>query len=231
MLIPLRPVLVAVVNDYPVVVAGLTTLLQPYAPQVQIRGYLGALPVADHIDVVLLDTFGAPDALDRVREVVGETGVPVLLYTWIQDQEQIDAALRAGAAGVLPKSLDAEEIMVALQATLAGQPPLPVPAPDETPMAAWPGQDHGLSARESETLCLVVSGLSNQEIARHSYLSINTVKTYIRTAYRKINAQNRTQAVLWGIDHGFRLDLAAAARDRVEEPERASGPTGRSTPH
>ena len=52
-------------------------------------------------------------------------------------------------------------------------------------------------------LTLITQGLSNQEIADRAFLGINTVKTYIRTAYRKIGAGSRTQAVLWGIQHGF----------------------------
>jgi DNA-binding NarL/FixJ family response regulator len=60
-----------------------------------------------------------------------------------------------------------------------------------------------LSARERDVLELVASGLSNQEIAESLYVSNNTVKTYIRTAYRKIGAERRSQAVLWAIQHGL----------------------------
>ena len=67
----------------------------------------------------------------------------------------------------------------------------------------WPGRDHGLSARESEVLCLIAQGLSNQEIADRAYLSINSVKTYIRSAYRKIGVERRTQAVLWATRNGL----------------------------
>jgi DNA-binding NarL/FixJ family response regulator len=210
MLLPLSAVRVAVVNDYPVVVAGLVTLLKHYAPRVQVEGYVQALPPPDRVDVVLLDTFARPEGLARLRQVVHETRAPVLLYTWTESQEQIDAAIQAGASGFLSKTLDAEEILTALQEALAGRPPRPSlafpEASTEPSMAGWPGQQEGLSARESEILCLIVAGLSNLEIAERNYLSINTVKTYIRTAYRKINVQNRTQAVLWGIDHGLRVE-------------------------
>ena len=53
---------------------------------------------------------------------------------------------------------------------------------------------------------LITQGLSNQEIAERSYLSINSVKTYIRTAYRKIGVTRRAQAVAWGMRHGFEPD-------------------------
>ena len=63
--------------------------------------------------------------------------------------------------------------------------------------------------RESEVLQLVVLGRSNQEIADTMFLSVNSVKTYIRSTYRKINVTTRAQAIVWAIHHGFpteRLD-------------------------
>ena len=70
----------------------------------------------------------------------------------------------------------------------------------------WPGDEHGLSPREAEVLALICQGLSNQQIADRAFLSINTVKSYVRTLYQKIGVESRTQAVLWGVDHGFRPD-------------------------
>ena len=70
----------------------------------------------------------------------------------------------------------------------------------------WPGREAGLSPREAEIIALITQGLSNQEIADRIYVSINSVKTYIRSAYRKIDVTKRTQAVIWGIDNGFRPD-------------------------
>ena len=53
---------------------------------------------------------------------------------------------------------------------------------------------------------MITQGKSNTEVARLTYLSPNTVKSYIRNIYRKINAGSRTQAVLWGVAHGFTPD-------------------------
>ena len=60
--------------------------------------------------------------------------------------------------------------------------------------------------RESEVLALIVQGKSNREVATLAYLSPNTVKSYIRSIYRKINVDSRTQAVLWGVRNGFTPD-------------------------
>jgi DNA-binding NarL/FixJ family response regulator len=65
------------------------------------------------------------------------------------------------------------------------------------------GQDAGLSPRESTVLALVTRGFSNQDIADELYLSINSVKTYIRLTYRKIDVSTRSQAVAWAVQAGF----------------------------
>ncbi len=65
------------------------------------------------------------------------------------------------------------------------------------------GHDVGLTPREVDVLALITRGLSNQQIAETTYLSINSVKTYIRTAYRRIGVTSRSQAVVWCLQHGF----------------------------
>ena len=70
----------------------------------------------------------------------------------------------------------------------------------------WPGREEGLTAREAEVLSLITMGLSNQEIAERTLLSLNSIKSYIRSAYRKIDVDSRSKAVLWGVEHGMRAD-------------------------
>jgi DNA-binding CsgD family transcriptional regulator len=77
----------------------------------------------------------------------------------------------------------------------------------------WPGKEAGLSPRESEIVALIIKGLTNQEIAERAYLSINSVKSYIRSGYRKIGVTRRAQAVAWGMQNGFEPD-------RLERPDR-----------
>ena len=67
---------------------------------------------------------------------------------------------------------------------------------------------------------LVAAGLTNQEIAEQLYLSINTVKTYIRYGYRKIGAERRSHAVVWVERHG--LASTARAVGRTAEPHGVS---------
>ena len=60
--------------------------------------------------------------------------------------------------------------------------------------------------REAEVLAVITQGKSNSEIAQVMYLSINTVKTYIRSTYRKIGVTGRSHAMSRGLDHGFQPD-------------------------
>ncbi|MCW2832296.1 MAG: two component transcriptional regulator, LuxR family [Nocardioides sp.] len=205
-----QPLLVMVVNDFPVVTAGVAALLAPYGKRVEV---VGSEPPTRPVNVLLLDTFAHPDPEGRLLHVLEQTTAVVLVYGWAESQQQIDAATRLGAAGFLSKTVDGEQIVAAVEAAAAGRAVRSAPAPKDTAMAAWPGQGEGLSPRESEVLSLIVSGLSNQDIARSTFLSINSVKTYIRTAYRKMAVASRSQAVLWGIEHGFRVDHAPSWRE------------------
>ena len=67
-----------------------------------------------------------------------------------------------------------------------------------------------LTPRERSVLELVAAGYNNQQICNQLFLSINSVKTYIRTSYRKIGVTSRAQAILWGIRYGL-VDIEALA--------------------
>ena len=112
------------------------------------------------------------------------------------------SARRHGAAGYLHKGLNADELVAAIVAIHEGHHPADVQSGSQ-PVLTWPGDVLGLSERESEMLTFITRGLTNDEIARRAFLSINSVKTYIRTAYRKIGVHTRAQAVAWGYQNGF----------------------------
>ncbi len=76
-----------------------------------------------------------------------------------------------------------------------------VPA-DDVERSTW--ERDGLSRREAQVLRLIGEGLSNQDIAAAIFVTVNTVKSYIRTAYRKIGVTSRAQAVRWALVHGER---------------------------
>jgi DNA-binding NarL/FixJ family response regulator len=131
-----------------------------------------------------------------------------VVYTWNFHPDLIESARMQGAHGYLSKTLPARDLVAALEAVHAGEPVISdVPPRTRTAVGLdWPGRGEGLSDRESEILALITQGKSNADVARLTYLSPNTVKSYIRNVYRKIGVTSRTQAVLWGVDHGFTPD-------------------------
>jgi two-component system, NarL family, response regulator LiaR len=197
------PVRVAILNDYEIVVAGVAQMLAPYADRVQVVETSAGVPPMGECDVVLYDTFSQSqgNVLD-VQEVSSMTGARVVLFSWNLEPSLVSEALRRGAAGYLSKTLDGEGVADAIVRVAAGERVLPGDRQGEE-RGAWPGQEHGLSSREAEMIALITQGFSNLEIAERSYLSVNSVKTYIRTAYRKLGLTRRSQAVRWGIEHGF----------------------------
>ena len=127
------------------------------------------------------------------------------MYTWNFHPDLIDCDQEKGAHGYLSKTLPARELVTLLDALLAVE-KITVTSPPRARSAVgldWPGRGEGLSDRESEILALITQGKSNAEVASLTYLSPNTIKSYIRSLYRKIGVTSRTQAVLWGVNHGF----------------------------
>lgn len=203
------PITVAVVNDYEMVVAGVAAMLAQHPDRVRVMELDSGLPVVSDVDVILYDTFGQVQghAVD-LEDLVHGTGARVVIFSWNLQPDLVEQAIRRGASGYLSKEADSEQMVAAIEAVHEGK----IVTPDDTEAAEhdasgdWPGRAQGLTAREAEVIALITQGLSNQEIADRSYLSINSVKTYIRTAYRKIGVSRRSQAVAWGMRHGFEPD-------------------------
>jgi DNA-binding CsgD family transcriptional regulator len=78
-------------------------------------------------------------------------------------------------------------------------------APKVARQEEWFGEAEGLTPRESQVVALIAGGRTNQQIAEECHVTLNTVKTYIRTAYQKMGVYSRTQAVVWAIAHGLEL--------------------------
>jgi len=216
------PITVAVVNDYEMVVAGVAAMLAQHPDRVRVVELDAGLPVVSDVDVILYDTFGQVQghAVD-LEDLVRGTQARVVIFSWNLQPDLVEKAIERGASGYLSKEADGEQMVEALEAAHEGKIVTPPnsEAPEHGASGDWPGRDQGLTAREAEVVALITQGLSNQEIADRSYLSINSVKTYIRTAYRKIGVTRRAQAVGWGMRHGFEPDrvrvVDTSVRDRT----------------
>ena len=209
---------IAIVNDYDVVVQGLARMFEPLKDRIEVVEVSTNRPGVEPVDIALIDSFAQTR---DVNEVLGEANAKrYVFYSWSLEPELIETWARFGVVGFLDKRLTATELADALERIHQGD--SGVTSSDYPPSADfdlgdWPGRDRGLSAREAEVIALITQGLGNEEIAARTYMSINTIKTYIRTAYRKMGVDSRTRAVLWGVDHGFRPDSI-----RAKAPDNAS---------
>lgn len=201
---------VALVNDYEVVVRGLEAMLRSYGDVLHVVELDASTDVGQSVDVTLYDTFAAPQGDgEEVRQLAANPlSGKVVVYTWDLDPAKAAAALANGASGYLSKGLTAAQLATALQDLHRGgsDAPILLEGSAKTIGGDWPGREEGLTQREAEVLALITQGLSNAAIADRTGLSPNSVKTYIRSCYRRIGVSSRSNAVLWGIDHGFRPD-------------------------
>jgi len=197
----------AIVDDYAVVVAGVAAFLA--AEQIDVVETGASQAVLSDVDVVLYDTFGQVQGQGiDLQDFVRDSGAQVVVYSWNVQPQMVEQAVAAGARGYLSKVLTGPQVVDALRRVVAGE-VVVLTGNEETSVGGagdWPGRSVGLSPREAEVIALIAQGLSNQDIADRVYLSINSIKSYVRSAYRKMGVTTRSQAVLWALDNGFRPD-------------------------
>ncbi|MCD9152955.1 response regulator transcription factor [Aeromicrobium duanguangcaii] len=213
------PVRISIVNDYDVVVQGLARMFEPFKDRIQVVEVSTNQPGRERVDIALIDSFAQTRDINEV--LAAANAERYVFYSWSLKPELIETWSRFGVIDFLDKRLTAEELADALERIARGESGVvssDYPTSPDADLGEWPGREYGLSARESEVIALITQGFGNEEIAARTFTSINTVKTNIRTAYRKIGVDSRTRAVLWGVDHGFRPDaIKAATPDAASE--------------
>ncbi len=205
------PVHITLVDDSDLATEGLRSLLAPYTERVVVLSDRDAIARPEVLDAVLYEPLHHSSVGESLLRTLlkGGTG-RAAAYSWA------DAAdlPTPSTAPHLSKSLSASQLVVAVEDLVAGRLAVPAaePTPEVTPVRRTDRAAEEVAAltrRELDVVTLVTRGCSNREIAADLGLSLNSVKTYIRTAYRKIGAERRTHAVLWGIEHGLKADQEA----------------------
>ena len=202
---------VLIVDDNPVIRRGVGALLADTS-DVQVVGEAGdgreAIRIASEVrpDVVLLDVrmpvMGGIEAAGPLSE-----RARVMMLTYTDEEDQVVAAIRAGASGYLVHGqFDADELVARIRQLAAGETVLS-PAVVGTVFEALrrtpgaPDDPFGpasLTAREREIMNLIAQGLTNGQIAERFVLSEKTVKNHVNRIYSKLGAANRAQATaLW----------------------------------
>lgn len=196
------PVRVLLVDDHPVVRAGLRALLAA-SPDVDVVGEAvsgeDALCVVEDVcpDLVLMDLqMGEQmDGVTATRALLAMPGPPtVLILTTYDTDSDILRAVEAGAAGYLLKDAPPDELVEAVVAAARGETVL-APAVAQRLMTRLRNPLPELSSRELEVLEQVAAGLSNREIARALFIGEATVKSHLVHAFDKLGADSRTAAV------------------------------------
>lgn len=195
---------IVIVDDHPIVREGLIAALER-REGFEIAGAFGsaeeALAALGHTvpDVVLLDLelpgMSGVEAVSRFR-----AQAEVVVLTAYASDDQIDAALRAGARGYLLKGSPVDDIDRAIRAAAQGNTWLdPRIAARVVALSSAPR----LSAREREVLRLVAAGRSNKEIATELRIAERTVKFHVTSIFDKLGAENRAQAVAVASERGL----------------------------
>ena len=213
------PVRLVLVDDHEMVIEGLKAMLAGFKNRVRVVGQAvgadRALKVVESLDpdVVLcdvrmkdssgLDVCLALHQRDPQRKIV--------MLSVYDDEQYLFQALRVGASGYLLKSIGSQELVRQLELVRDGETAIdPEMAARSVDTAArmqrdefWPGARQGLTPRESEILSYVVTGLSNRGIAKKLVIGDETVKSHLRSIYRKLEVTDRTSAVAAALREGI----------------------------
>jgi DNA-binding NarL/FixJ family response regulator len=194
---------VLIVDDHAVVRHGLKSALQSH-------GYLtvaeaGSIneaqafmaqtnPDAIIVDINLPDGSGF-DLVAWARRVSPK--IAIVILTLNDGKDYVRAAKSAGANAFIVKSAPLSDLIAALDFALSS--PTSFSSKHITPS----GVDSGLSAREIDVLLSISHGLSNTAIATNLYISVSTVKTHVSSILRKLDADNRVQALTIARERGL----------------------------
>ncbi|HRD62370.1 MAG TPA: response regulator transcription factor [Nocardioides sp.] len=191
-----HPLRVAVISPSQVVRAGLVNLVAQLGLDAVITDAAAEGTGLTGHDVVVFD-LGAMDDMSSYAELqrIMNTGAPVVGLVYEGPVPR--AGSKPGRSpNLISLLVTPEQLLEALRAAVGE-------ADDRPAKAANLRLPAGLTEQEFVVLELIGAGLPNAAIAKEMYVSINSVKTYIRQAYRKIGATSRAGAILWAVEHGL----------------------------
>jgi len=206
---------VLLADDHALFRDGIASLLQAWGHEVIGLASNGAeaVELAERLvpDLVLMDVrmpgMSGLAATARIHEA--RPGISIVMLTVSEDEDDLFAAVKAGAQGYLLKNVEASEFRSLLEAVGRGEPAL-TPATAARiieellhPSGAGDTSPDRLTERELEVLRLVTAGLRNKEIAAELGISANTVKFHLRNILGKLHAESRTELAARAVREGL----------------------------
>ncbi len=201
-----EPIRIVVADDHPLFLEGVITSLRT-AEDIEIVGQAGDADgavriVREHVpDVALLDVTMPGGGLEAARKIAtASPATRIVMLTVSEDEDDLLAAMKAGASGYVLKGVSSQELLAIVRAVSGGEvyvaPTLAFALLREMskPPAADPLAE--LSVRERQVLELVAMGLSNQEIGQRLGLAEKTVKHYMTNILTKLQVRSRVEAAL-----------------------------------
>jgi DNA-binding NarL/FixJ family response regulator len=204
---PMKRISILIVDDHPIMRIGIAALIASSNEMVSVgQAGTGEEAIEQHAlfhpDVTLMDLrlpgISGVETIRRIRQAAPEARFIVL--TTYEGDEDIYQAMEAGASGYLIKGMPHQALVSAVRRVHAGGRYLPSPM---SQMLASRTPDSSLSAREREVLALVAKGNSNKEIAAALGITEATVKCHVSVILMRLNASDRTQAVVTGLQRGL----------------------------
>jgi DNA-binding NarL/FixJ family response regulator len=199
---------VLLVDDHPLVRAGLTALIDSTEDLVVVGEASGGeqaigLAVEREPDVVLMDlSMPGMNGVEATRGLLAlRPQTHVVVLTSFHDQNQVAGALEAGAVGYLLKDCDPRDVLSAIRSAASGHAPLDPRVARVLLPSTTPKVSDSLSARELEVLQLVAKGLPNKLIGRNLGITERTVKVHVGHLFRRIGVADRTSAAIWARDN------------------------------
>ena len=200
---------VVLVDDHTMLRQGLRRALEAEGIEVIGEAADGAegveVALATRPDVVLMDvSMPNLDGIDATRRLLAaKSEMRVVMLTMHIDREVFDSALKVGAVGYVTKDSSISEVIEAIHLAANGDRPMSPRLAEALLHEARRDTDGIISAREEEVLQLVADGLGTNEIAERLFISHRTVKNHLASIYEKLNARDRTQAVLMAVKMGI----------------------------
>jgi NarL family two-component system response regulator LiaR len=214
-----RNLRILIVDDHAIVREGQRALIET-EPGMEVVGEapdgIQAVEMAHSLkpDIILLDlVMPRKGGLEAIREIKEQDPqARILVLTSFAEDENVYAAIKAGAQGYLMKDASPQNILAAIREVHRGEPSM-APSVAQKLMrelqrsSDLPPSEEPLTEREVEVLKLLAQGLQNKEIAEELVISERTVSTHVSNILSKLHLANRTQAALYALKEGLaRLD-------------------------